>query len=101
MNIFGSKFKIIVHICAGLFLGGVIALVYLSSSQTFRQFVEQKIEEQFERDYHANMRARLESIDWLSCKMTFCNVSITPHGLLSQKNYRSMVLGCHFFGMVN
>ena len=78
MNIFGSKFKIIVHICAGLFLGGVIALVYLSSSQTFRQFVEQKIEEQFERDYHANMRARLESIDWLSCKMTFCNVSITP-----------------------
>ena len=78
MNILGNRFKIILHILAGLFLGGAIALVYLSSSLTFRQFVQQKIEQQFEQDYACNMRETLEEIDWLSCRMTFSGVSITP-----------------------
>lgn len=78
MNILGIRFKIVLHILAGLLLGGAIALVYLSSSVTFRQFVSQKIEQQFEHDYQCNMRATLEEIDWLSCRMTFSGVSITP-----------------------
>ncbi len=83
MNILGFRFKIILHIFAGLFLGSAIALVYLSSSITFRQFLEQKIAEHFERDFKCNMRATLDDIDWLSCRMTFSGVSITPK---SEKN---------------
>ncbi len=78
MNILGIRFKIILHILAGLLLGGTIALVYLSSSVTFRQFVAQKIEQQFEHDYQCNMRATLDEIDWISCKMVFSGVSIIP-----------------------
>ncbi len=78
MKDLGIKIKIILHIFAGLLLGTVVGLVYLSSSSTLRQFIEEKVAERFEQDYQCNFRATLEDIDWFSCRMAFSKVSITP-----------------------
>ena len=80
MKIFsGTHLKIIAHVLSGLLLGGGIALVYLSSSVTFRQYLQQKIANQFEQDYQAQMHATLENIDWLTCSMAFSGVLVKPH----------------------
>lgn len=75
---FGSRFKIVFHVLLGLLLGGGIALVYLTSSETFRRYLQLHIEDQFRRDYGCLMRGSLERIDWFSCSMTFSGIQITP-----------------------
>lgn len=75
---FGSRFKIVLHVFLGLLLGSGIAFVYLTSSETFRRYLQLHIEDQFRHDYGCLMRGRLESIDWLSCSMTFSGIQITP-----------------------
>lgn len=85
MNIFsGERFKIILHVFLGLLLGGTIVMVYLSSSVTFRQYLQKKIEQRFERDYGCQMQATLQNIDWLSCTMTFSGISIIPKNLTQE-----------------
>ncbi len=75
---YSGVLKIFVHIFLGLMLGIVIALVYLSSSETVRLIMQDNIEKQFQRDYDCALSCRLQKIDWWSLKMYFCNVRITP-----------------------
>lgn len=82
--------KVILHVVLGLFLGAAVALIYLSSSLTFRQYLEQKIKNQFEQDYGCQLQATLHEIDWLKCSMTFSEVCITPD--LNQKESWSILV---------
>lgn len=78
MNFFRSRyFKIFLHIFLGLLLGGMVALLYLSSSNTFKEYVQHQIQEQFKRDYGYAMSCNLDSIDILSCSMNLSGVHIT------------------------
>ncbi len=70
--------KIFLHIFLGLALGSVVALVYICSSESFRQRVAQKVEIQFQKDYGCQLSCRLEKIDWWSLKMVFSRVAISP-----------------------
>ncbi|MCX5923873.1 MAG: translocation/assembly module TamB domain-containing protein [Candidatus Dependentiae bacterium] len=70
--------KIFLHVFLGLMLGLAVALVYLSSSETFRLAVQDNIEKQFQRDYDYTLSCRLEKIDWWSLKMHFSGVRIAP-----------------------
>lgn len=78
MKIFSSaRFKIILHVFLGLLLGGCIAMAYLSSSVTFRQYLQHRVQEQFEHDYGSRLRCNLDAIDWMNCSMTFSGVQIS------------------------
>jgi len=70
--------KIFLHVFLGLMLGVVVAMVYLSSSETFRLAVQDNIEKQFQRDYDCALSCRLQRIDWWSLKMHFSGVRIAP-----------------------
>ncbi|MFA5999329.1 MAG: translocation/assembly module TamB domain-containing protein [Candidatus Babeliales bacterium] len=70
--------KIFLHVFLGLMLGLAVALIYLSSSETFRLAVQDNIEKQFQRDYDCTLSCRLEKINWMSLKMHFSGVRITP-----------------------
>jgi hypothetical protein len=79
MNIFSAvRFKIVIHIILGLFLGIAIGLAYLSTSQTFQQYLAGRIAQQFQADYGYQLNAKLESIDWVSCSVNFSEVAIHP-----------------------
>lgn len=79
MNIFsGTRVRIILNIFLGLLLGTCVALMYLSSSVTFRQYLQDRIEQQFEKDYGCQFKAKLESVDFLTCSMTFSGIHIVP-----------------------
>jgi hypothetical protein len=79
MNLFKSPyFKIFLNIILGLLLGGVIALMYLSSTDKFKLYVQEKVCEQFERDFGCKLECKVDDIDILSCMVKLSAISITP-----------------------
>ncbi len=79
----GSMFKIFRHILLGLLLGVVVALMYLSSSLTFKQYIADSIQKQFEQDYDCHMKVTVESLDLLTCCMTLTGITISPKSVSS------------------
>lgn len=70
--------KIILHIILGLVLGGIIALMYVTSTDGFKKNLEKSIAEQFEKDFGLQLKCHVDDVDLLSCSVKISNVSITP-----------------------
>jgi hypothetical protein len=80
MRIFtGTGFRIGIHIFLGLLLGLLMGIIYLSSSSSFREFVQHKIEQKFATDYDCTVKMQLDSIDWVTCSLHFSGIHITPN----------------------
>src|SRR5437879_6090696 len=74
---FRSKFKIFLHIFLGLLLGSCIAMIYVLSTDRFRDYVQTKIEQQFRDDCGLQFRCKIDTIDWLSCRVQLSNIHIS------------------------
>lgn len=75
---FTSRFKIFLHIFLGLMLGSAIAMIYLSSTDLFRDYVQTKIQEQFRATFGLKFRCKIESIEWLPCRIQLSGIHISP-----------------------
>lgn len=71
------RIKIILHILLGLFFGGCVAMVYVTSTQRFKDFVQEQIEHQFARDLKLRFQGKIDSIDWVSCRVQLSSISIS------------------------
>jgi hypothetical protein len=79
MNIFNnSYFKIFVHVLLGLLLGCLIALMYLSSTDKFKLYVQERICQQFQEDFGLKLACHVDDIDVLTCTVKLSGISITP-----------------------
>lgn len=71
------RFKIIFHILLGLLLGSCIAMMYLSSTQRFKDFVQMQMQEQVAKEMGLQLHCNVEAIDFLSCRVQLSNVYIS------------------------
>src|SRR5688572_26917985 len=78
MNLFKfARFKVCLHIFLGLILGSCIALVYLSTTDHFRMYVQARVEEQFLQDFNMKLRCKIDAIDWFACRIELSGIHIT------------------------
>jgi len=59
-------------------LGSALAMIYLSSTDRFRDYVQTKIEQQFRADFGLQFRCKIDSIEWLPCRIGLSNIHISP-----------------------
>ena len=77
MNIFKNfYFKIVFNIVLGLFLGSIVGLVYISSTDKFKLYLQEKISEQFEKDFGCKLSCKVDDIDIVSCSIQLSSISI-------------------------
>jgi hypothetical protein len=70
--------KIILHIILGLVLGGIIALMYVTSTDGFKKNLQDSIAKQFEKDFGLKLECTVDDVDLLSCAVKISNLSIMP-----------------------
>ncbi len=82
--------KIIVHIVLGLILGGIIALMYVTSTDGFKKNLQDSIAEQFEKDFGLKLECTVDDVDLLSCAVKISNLSIAPFSsaLVTEQNQK-------------
>ncbi|MBI2345272.1 translocation/assembly module TamB domain-containing protein [Candidatus Dependentiae bacterium] len=79
MKLFKSFYiKVMLHVILGLFLGGIIALIYVTSTDGFKKYLEKKISQQFEQDFGLQLVCNVDDVDLLTCSVSISNISITP-----------------------
>ncbi len=70
--------KVILHVILGLFLGGIIALMYVTSTDSFKENLQNFIGKQFQKDFGLQLTCKVDDVDLLSCSVKISNVSISP-----------------------
>ena len=70
--------KVIFHIILGLFLGGIVALVYITSTDGFKNYLQESITEQFAKDFGLQLKCTVDDVDLVSCSVKISNISVTP-----------------------
>ena len=73
-RLFFLSFKIFL----GCFFGAIIVLFYASRSDVVRNEIKNNIQQMFKNDYDCRWEGELSSIDLLSLRLEFCNISVTP-----------------------
>lgn len=82
-----ARFRVLFHIFLGIFLGLLVALMFLSSSQIFKNYIRDAVQANFEQTYGHSIALNLDFIDVLSCRVVFSGIQITP------KNHENSDLG--------
>ena len=70
--------KLLLTIFLGIFLGGGLVLLHVSSDGTLQNYIVKKLQEDFYKKYECNLECRLEKIDWFSLRMYFADVAMRP-----------------------
>lgn len=64
-------------------LGSCIAMIYLSSTDRFREYVQTRIEQQFHDDFGVKLRCKIDSIEWFPCcRIQVSSIHISPETVL-------------------